>query len=385
MDWHAEWDGLTVEVLRDRGGLKWGRYPQSLGGWVAEMDFGTSPAVIEMLGHVTARREFGYLGPAAEAAVREATADWSARRYGWDLAPEQVHVIGDVIEGVRLAITHFSPPDSPVILPTPAYMPFFEVPETVGRDLIEVPMATTEGRSTFDLEAIDQAFASGGHALILCSPYNPLGRVFAADELSALADVVDHRGGRVVSDEIHAPLVYAGHRHIPYASLSPTTAAHTLTVVSPSKGWNLPGLKSAQMIVSNDEDAATWQSLGVWPAHGASTPGVWSSVAAYGDTSGWLDAVVAYLDGNRRYLADLLAAKLPQVGYRMPEGTYLAWLDVRTLDLPEDAAAHLRSSAGLAVVDGAACHGPGHLRLNFATSRPILEQMVSALATVAQR
>src|SRR5690625_4118583 len=133
MDWHAEWDALTPDTLRERGSMKWTGFPGALGGWIAEMDFGISPAVADMLQQVLARGDFGYLHPAAQEAVQEATATFIAGQYGWRISPEQVHVIPDVIEGVKLAITEFSPPGSPIILPIPAYMPFFELPGMVKR------------------------------------------------------------------------------------------------------------------------------------------------------------------------------------------------------------------------------------------------------------
>lgn len=380
---HAQWDALTPAALQERGSMKWTGFPGALGAWVAEMDFGTSPAVLAMLEQVVRRQDFGYLHPAAQEAVKDATAAFVAQRYGWPIDVGAVHVIPDVIEGVKLAIAEFSPPGSPIILPSPAYMPFFEVPGMVKRDLVEVPMAADHGRYSFDLDALDRALGGGG-TLILCNPYNPLGRVFTADELHAVARVVEANGARVVADEIHAPLVYQGYAHVPYASLSTAAAGHTITVLSPSKGWNLPGLKSAQLVTSNDRDAEIMAGLGMWPSHGASTPGVWASVAAYRDDTDWFDDVLAYLDGNRQYLADLLAGELPQVRYRPPEGTYLAWLDVRELGLGSgDVAQRLRTTAGIAVVDGAACHGQGFLRVNFGTGRGVLDQVVAGLARAA--
>ena len=143
------------------------------------------------------------------------------------------------------------------------------------------------------------------------NPHNPLGRVFSVEEQLALAEVVEDAGARVFSDEIHAPLVYPGAVHRPYASLSAATARHTVTATSASKAWNLPGLKAAQLILGNADDAAHWAEVGFLYGHGASTPGVLASTAAYDAGGPWLDGVLAYLDGNRRHLDELLAERLP--------------------------------------------------------------------------
>jgi cystathionine beta-lyase len=207
--------------------------------------------------------------------------------------------------------------------------------------------------------------------------------------------VVEANGGRVFADEIHAPLLYPGGTHVPYASLSGTAAAHTVTGTAASKGWNLPGLKCAQLLLSNDRDAATWAERGSAFEHGASTPGVRATTAAYRDGGPWLDDAVAYLDGSRALLARLLAEHLPEAGYQPPEGTYLAWLDCRALladagarpatgrALPADVspAEFFLAKARVMLTDGAACGaaGAGHVRLNFATPRPILAEIVRRL------
>ena len=289
-----------------------------------------------------------------------------------------------MIKGLEAAITVFSRPGSPVILPTPAYMPFLTVPPRLGRQIIQVPMAADSGRFVLDLDGIGAAFRQGGHLLILCNPCNPVGRVYSRDELAAVAEVVDANGGRVFADEIHGPLVYPGLRHVPYAATSDTAAAHALTATSASKAWNLPGLKCAQLILSNDADAAVWAEEGFMFEHGASTPGVRATTAAYREGGGWLADVVGYLDGSRRLLAEQLARQLPAIRCQAPEGTYLAWLDCRGLGpgLGDSAADFFTAKARVLLTDGAACGeaGRGHVRLNFATPRPILAEIVSRMA-----
>jgi cystathionine beta-lyase len=380
--------GISAESLFAAGHLKWTMFgPGKLGAFVAEMDFGTAPAVTAALHEAVERMQFGYLPPALGASMQQACAAWQRDAYGWVLDPGSVRPLPDVIKGLEIAVTHCSRPGSPVVLPTPAYMPFLTVPGHLGRDTIRIEMVRDGDRHVYDLDALDRAFAAGGGLLVLCNPHNPLGRVMERAELEAIAAVVDHHGGRVFSDEIHAPLVYPGNRHVPYASVSAVTAAHTVTATSASKAWNLPGLKCAQLIVTNDADAAALDALEPFVTNGASTLGVVANTVAFTAGRAWLDDVVTYLDGNRELLGELLATHLPQVGYTPPEGTYLAWLDCRALDLPAAIADFFTEEAGVVVVDGARCgpNGAGFVRLNMATTRSLLEQMVEQMGAAVQR
>ncbi|MDQ2812666.1 MAG: aminotransferase class I/II-fold pyridoxal phosphate-dependent enzyme [Actinomycetota bacterium] len=376
-------DTTTAPMLRARGSFKWAAPgPDGFGAAVAEMDFGAAPAILEALSGLSADANFGYLPPFLATELAEACAEFEQRRFGWHVDPAQVHHIPDVIKALELSITCFSRPGAPVILPTPAYMPFLSVPGFLGREIIQVPMRGEAGFFTFDLDAIGDAFRAGGHLLVFCNPYNPLGRVFTVAEMTQLTEVVDRHGGRVFADEIHAPLVYPGFRHVPYASTSDVAASHTLTATSASKAWNLPGLKCAQVILSNAADQRRWEQMGFFASHGASNPGVVANIAAFRHGQSWLEEVLGYLDESRRLLADLLGRHLPQVRYRPPDGTYLAWLDCTAMDLPGSPGALVADRARVTVVDGPAfgTGGGGAFRFNFATPQPILTEMVERLA-----
>jgi cysteine-S-conjugate beta-lyase len=391
----SRFDEIPVETLRELGSVKWTQFPGKVGAFIAEMDFGTAPAVTRALHDAVDAAAFGYLPQALVEQMSQAYAAWSRSRYGWDVPPANVRPLADVVAGLVAAIEHFSRPGSPVILPTPAYMPFLVVPGTLGREIIQVPMGggpeglgggsfmvPSGGRLGYDLDALEAAFQAGGHLLVLCNPHNPIGRVLSRAELTAVAEVVERNGGRVFADEIHAPLVYPGHRHVPYASISPVTAGHTVTATSASKAWNLPGLKCAQLVLSNDADIETWSRVGFMAEHGAATLGVVANTAAYAAGGEWLDELIAYLDGSRALLGELLAEHLPKVGYAQPEGTYLAWLDCRALDLDGAPAQFFRDRAGVAMTDGAMCGvaGEGFVRYTFATPRPIMRHSVEQMA-----
>lgn len=378
----ADFDRIDVGTLRRAGWVKWSAYPGAIGAFVAEMDFGTAPVVTAALRAAVEAGGFGYLTDATADAMSAAYAAWSADRYGWVVDPADVRPIPDVIAGLTATIEQFSAPGRPVIVPTPAYMPFLTVPADLGREVIQVPFGPGD---RYDLEALDAAFAAGANLLVLCNPHNPVGRVLTPDEMHAIAAVVERHGGRVFADEIHAPLVFGGHRHVPYASLSPVTAGHTLTATSASKAWNTPGLKCAQVVLSNDADRETWTRLSVLAPHRAANLGVIASTAAYAGGGPWLAELLDYLDGNRRLLGELVADLLPGVGYAPPEGTYLGWLDFRATGIA-DPAAYFLEKAGVAMTDGARCGdaGRGFARFTFALPRPILREAVERMAAVLE-
>src|ERR1700743_375310 len=204
MDTFAEIADLTTEDdLRARGSQKWSKGgPEGIGAFVGQMDLGVAPPVEAALLDVIKRADFGYLSPRVVTEMADACAAWQRDRHGWGVGPGRVRPPPDVITGLAAAITVFSRPGSPVILPTPAYMPFLTVPGGLGREIIQVPMAPDGGRLVLDLDGIDAAFKRGGHLLVLCNPCNPVGRVYGRDELAAVTDVVDANGGRGVAHAV---------------------------------------------------------------------------------------------------------------------------------------------------------------------------------------
>ena len=375
-------DAISEADLRAAGSVKWTTFPDTIGAFVAEMDFGLAPAVNDALKATLDRGLTGYLPAHVARDMSEATAAWYAGQYGWDVPADRVHQVPDVITAFEVAIEKFTAPGSAVIVPTPAYMPFLFVPQMQGREVIQVPSVEVDGRMTMDLEAIGRAFDDGAELVVLCNPHNPLGTVFRREELVAFSEVVAAKGGRVFADEIHAPIVYRPAQHIPYASVSEVAASHTITAASASKAWNLAGLKCAQVILSNDADAEAWESFGMWAGHGTSTLGVVANTAAYSAGSAWLDDVVEYLDGNRRLLADLVNEHLPRARMILPEGTYIALIDFREYGIEGDLSEWFRENAKVAMTDGAACGEAaiGYTRFVFALPRPLLREAVLRIA-----
>jgi cysteine-S-conjugate beta-lyase len=377
----SPFDGVDIERLRERRSVKWTLYgPDVLAAWVAEMDFDVAPPVRAALLEAVAREDFGY----PQADLRELTAacaGFFANAYGWEVSPTRVFPVADVLTGIAGALDVFSPPACRVVVPTPAYPPFFEIIELGGREVAATPMVIEGGRFALDCDAIDAELRAGARAVLLCSPHNPTGRVFDQAELARLAEIVDEHGARVVADEVHAPLVYPGHHHVPYATVSPGAGEHTVTITSASKAWNLAGLKCAQVVVTNHDDAARWRTLPVFQVPGPTPLGIAASTAAYRVGNEWLGQLIDYLDGNRQLLVGQLGAELPEVACVPPEATYLAWLDCTDLGVPDPARFFL-DHAQVALSDGPP-FGTGNdtfVRLNFATSRALLERIVHAMA-----
>jgi len=378
-------DAITPETLVERGSWKWTRFPDTLPGFVAEMDFPLAEPITEALSTSFDLQRFGYLPQPVAEELKEATADYVGRTHSWAIEPEQVYLSGDVLQAYEVVLRQLITPGSPIIVPTPAYMPFLTLTAALGHPVIEVPMLDgPDGRPEMDLPTIADHLAGEAELVVLCNPHNPLGLVYHHEELEALAGVVDDAGGMVFSDEIHAPLVFGKHRHIPHATVSDQAAQHSITAISASKAWNLPGLKCSQLAVTSDRHKELLAPLSFIVSHGASTPGVVASIAAYRDGGPWLEDVKNYLSGNFDVLDDFATNHLPGSGYRRPEGTYITWFDARSIDIgtSDSPADYLREHAGVSLTDGALCGeaGKGHLRLIAATPRPILMELLERIA-----
>ena len=376
----TDFDSITAAQLTDQGSLKWTMFPDVINAWVAEMDFGTAPAIRSALQSAVERAQLGYLPPAVAANLAEACAEWYRNNYDWDIPVARIHPMPDVLKGLEVAIRYYSAPGSAVIVPTPAYMPFLWIPEKLGRSVIRIPMLQdSEGRYSYDLDEIDRAFANGAGTLVICNPHNPLGQMLDRAEAIAISEVVARHGGRVFSDEIHAPLTPRDRDHVPYAAVSEAAASHTLTAVSASKGWNLAGTKCAQILFSNDADLAAYEPIKFDVSHGTSTLGVIANTAAYSAGGAWLSSTVDYLDGNRGHLTRLIDEHLPGAVFFPPEATYLAWIDCRDLDIPGNPTEFFTEHARVVTTDGAACGSEGFIRFNFAMPRPLLTEALTRM------
>ncbi|MFF8990650.1 MalY/PatB family protein [Streptomyces sp. NPDC014983] len=371
---------LDLERLRRRTSMKWRTYPEDvLPMWVAEMDVPLAPPVVRALTEALALGDTGY---PAGTAYAEALAGFAARRWHWDgIAVERTALVPDVMLGVVEMLRLVTGPGDPVIVNPPVYPPFFAFVAHMDRHVVEAPLGADLRIDPAALEAaFRRATAGGGRAAyLLCSPHNPTGTVHTAAELTAVAELAERHGVRVVADEIHAPLTAPGVPFVPY--LSVPAAARGLSLMSASKGWNLAGLKAA-LALAGPGAAADLARLPEEVGHGASHLAVLAHTAALREATGWLDALLTGIQANRRLLTALLAAHLPGVHAHPAEATYLAWLDCRALGLGDDPAqvfldrGRVALSAGLPFGTG----GAGRVRLNLATPPEILTEGVRRMA-----
>ncbi|MFF9496163.1 MalY/PatB family protein [Streptomyces flaveolus] len=372
---------LTLDRLRRRTSMKWRTHPADvLPLWVAEMDVPLARPVVRA---VTDAMELGDTGYPAGTAYAEALAAFAGKRWGWDdLAVERTAIVPDVMLGVVEMLKLVTGPGDPVIVNPPVYPPFYQFVTHLDRRVVEAPLGAD---LRIDFQVLEDAFrrtvAGGGRAAyLLCSPHNPTGTVHTAEELASVAALAERYGVRVVADEIHAPVVAEGVRFVPY--LSVPGAERGLSLMSASKGWNLPGLKAA-LALAGPGAAGDLARMPEEVGHGPSHVGVIAHTAALRDGTAWLDAVLAGLDANRRLLTDLLAAHLPGVVHHPGEATYLAWLDCRALGLGDDPAQAFLHRGRVALSPGPdfGTGGAGHVRLNLATSPEVITEAVRRMAS----
>jgi cysteine-S-conjugate beta-lyase len=384
--------GLTTfgsADLANRPGAKWaGQQPGAIAAWVADMDFPIAPPIADRLQRRIAV-DVGYpqWDDAGRSHLPGRFAERMATRYGWEPDPSRAHETADVMQGVEVAIHHLTAPGDGIVLHTPAYTPFLESIAATGRTLIEVPAVETSdgfGWDYAELEARLSGSLDGPGAprlWIVCHPQNPTGRVFGRSELECIAEIALRHDLVVVSDEVHAELTYAPEHHVPLAALGDEIASRTVTVTSSSKAFNLAGLRWAIVHTGVQE---LQEAIAALPRHYLGIPNllaVEATDAAWTEGDDWLEAVVTQLDANRVRLAEQLAERLPAARFRPPQATYLAWIDCRELGLGDDPVAEFRRR-GVDVYDGRrfGAPGAGFVRLNFATSPSVLDEMVSRMA-----
>ncbi len=378
---NRELTDISLERLRRRRSAKWAKYPEALPAWVAEMDFPLAPPVKRALAEAVELDDCGYAAP-AELELAPAFAEFAAARLGWEVDPGQVSASANVVVALTAVLRALTEPGDRVVINTPVYHPFFAIVEEVGCELVEAPLVDGE----LDPEAVAREFAAGATALILCSPHNPLGSVPSREQLAAVAAAAARHGAWVLADEIHAPLTLPGAEHVPFLSVSEEARERGIAFSSASKTFNLAGLECAETITASAGAAAVIEGLPFSAKHGGHL-GAIASVAAFREGGPWLDAVLAVLDGNRALLRELLAERLPEVGYRPPRAGYLAWLDMRELGLGEDPAAAILERGGLALNSGPTFgpQGAGFARLNFGTSPALVEEAVARIARAVGR
>ncbi len=384
----AALDAVSADELRCSSRVKWRMFgPDVLPAWVADMDFPVAPAVQRAVRELVDRNDLGYHHVPLSPQLRDALVTRMAERFAWHVDPDRVRPLVNVVQGLDASVLLHSKPGQGVVVQTPIYPPFLEAVEHSGRRLVENRLLPSADRFEIDFDRLAADIDPQTRVFMLCNPHNPTGRVFERAELMRLGELAVRHDLVVVADEIHSDLVFPGHQHLPFASLAPEFAERTITLTSATKAFNLAGLPCAFAIFGSEELEAPFREL---PPHVFGHCGILddaATVAAWTQGQDWLDEVLVYLAQNRTRLLDFLASELPAVRVLSPEATYLAWLDCRELDLPSDPFEFFLEHARVALGRGPnfGTPGEGHVRLNFATSQHILDEILARLAKAVRR
>jgi cystathionine beta-lyase len=381
-------DSLESSELHRSSRIKWRLFgDEVLPAWVADMDFPLAPPIHRAIRELVSRHDFGYHLVPLSPRLRDALVSRMAERFSWQIDPERIVPLVNVVQGLDVSVLLHSRRGEGVVLQTPIYPPFLAAVERSGRRVVESSLVRGPHRYEIDFEHLRAALDADTRLLLLCNPHNPTGRAFEREELLALGELASEHDLVVVSDEIHADLTFPPHRHLPFANLAPELAERTITLTSATKSFNLAGLPCAFAICGSDRVQQPFREL---PPHALGHPGILddaATCAAWTEGQPWLDEVLAYLLENRDLLMDFLARRLPDLRVLPPEATYMAWLDCRPLGLPADPFEFFLEHARVALTGGNAFGEPGKgfARINFATSRTILEEILERMGAAVEK
>ncbi len=381
------YDFDTVPNRRNTYSSKWDAMEKLFGRsdllplWVADMDFLMPPELEEAIEVRLKRGVLGYT--TVLPSFSQSISDWLANRHGWQIDNDWILFVPNVVFAVNTVITTFTEPGERIVVQPPVYPPLFRSIIRNGREVVYNPLKISGSRYEMDLEDLAEKLKTPTKMLLLCSPHNPVGRVWKREELIALIELCRAHGVMIVSDEIHFDLVYEGYRHTHTAEQDAEASRNIITLTSPSKTFNIPGIHISYVVIPEAEARRRYgekmRDIGVFD------PGLFGIVAteaAYTSCSDWLDELLSYLRGNVKYLFDFLGDRLPFIRPFRPEGTFLVWMDFRKLGLgDEDLKSFLIQKAGLGFSDGNTFGpgGQGFQRMNIGCPRSLLEQALLQL------
>jgi cystathionine beta-lyase len=381
-------DSITAAEMHRSSRIKWRLFgDEVLPAWVADMDFPVAPPIHRAICELVGRHDFGYHIVPLSPSLRDALVSRMAERFSWQIDPQRIVPLVNLLQGLDLSVLLHSRRGEGVVLQTPIYPPFRAAVERSGRRVVESSLLRGAHRYEIDFEHLRAALDPDTRLLLLCNPHNPTGRVFEREELLALGELAVEHDIIVVADEIHAELAFPPHRHLPFATLGPEIAERTITLTSATKSFNLAGLPCAFAICGSDRVQQPFREL---PPHVLGHPGIVDDAAihaAWTEGQPWLDEVVAYLLENRDLVMDFFARRLPELRVLPPEATYMAWLDCRELGLPAEPFKFFLEHARVALTRGREFGAPGEgfVRINFATSRAILQEILERMGTAVER
>nr|MBD3622143.1 putative C-S lyase [Sunxiuqinia sp.] len=343
--------------------------------WVADMDFKTPDFIVQALKQRLEHEVLGYTFRGDSYA--DAIINWLDLRHGWKVKKEWISFSPGVVAGLTLAIDTYSKPGDEVIVQPPVYFPFFDSVKGMSRKMIENPLKLENGRYTFDVEDLKSKISPKTKMLLLCNPQNPGGMVWTKAELEALATVCLENKVLIVSDEIHADLVFEGHRHIPLPTLSDEIANNCVVCMAGSKTFNIAGLTTSFVVIPNKKLFVRYErTLKVPHLHMGNIFGSLALETAYREGTDWVDQMVDYLQENYRFLEFFLKENLPQVVPMKPEATYLIWLDFSAFQLSDEELNDKLIQAGVGLNRGVQFgkQGSSYMRINIGCPKATLEQ-----------
>jgi cystathionine beta-lyase len=372
----------TPVERRATASLKWDKYGNRdiIPLWVADMDFQSPPAVIRALQQRVAYGVFGYTLAPQE--LSDAVVAMLKNLYGWEIEPEWLVWLPGLVTGLNVVCRAVGEEGDDVMTAVPVYPPFLTAPGHFRRNLIKVPLKEKNNRWQFDFDRLESSITAKTRLFILCNPHNPVGRVYARDELETLAAICKKHDILICSDEIHCGLILDKEKpHIPAASLDPDTAARTITLMAASKTFNLPGLGCAYAVIGEENLRRRFKEAmaGIVPMVNAL--GYTAARAAFEDCDGWHTALLEYLRGNHEIVKAAVHG-MPHISMAPVEATYLAWIDMRAAGMKNPAA--FFENAGVGLQDGIEFDGPGFARLNFGCSRGLLEKALDRMAVALE-
>ncbi len=348
--------------------------------WVADMDFAAPPAVTEALRRRIEHPIYGY--GVEPPRLRELIVERLERRYGWEVEPEAIVFMHGVVPGFHFALRALLRPGQTLLIQTPVYPPILHAAEKWGLRARHNSLQQGEdGRYEVDFDDFE-AQAAQSDLFLLCNPHNPVGRVFRREELERMAEIALRHDLPIVSDEIHADFIYPGHAHIPIATLGREVERRTITLMAPSKTFNIAGLECSYAIIPDEGLRERYRAAMEGLSRGANILGYVAAQAAYESGEPWLEALLRYLEANRDFVAAYVADHLPGVRMAVPEGTFLAWLDCREAVRDELPGAFFQREARLHLNEGLLFgeEGRGFVRLNFGTPRALLKEALDRMA-----
>ncbi|MFO7864086.1 MAG: PatB family C-S lyase [Salinivirgaceae bacterium] len=351
--------------------------------WVADMDFEVAPEIAEAIENRAQHHVYGYTMRCPE--YYAITQQWIKRRYKWDVEEKDISYSPGVVSAIVMAMLAFTKPGDKVIVQSPVYFPFFSSIENNGRRILNNTLVPEKGSYKMDFEHLERSIDHHTRMMFLCNPHNPVGRSWTKEELTKLAAIAEKHNLMVVSDEIHADIIFSGHVHTPFATVSGYARENTITCMAPSKTFNLAGLSTSIVVIQNSSVLKIYNQMLDNYHIGLTNPfGLEALKAAYQKGDDWLEALLVYLEGNRDYVYAFINENIKDVDAYLPESTFLMWLDFSKLGLDDRTVQkRLVEDAGVGLSGGAMFGegGSGFQRLNFGCSRSVLENTMERLAT----